>query len=287
MTTVLVPDGETASALDALPPLREVIAAHGLRAEKSLGQNFLLDRNITDKIARQVSNIKEKHIIEIGPGPGGLTRSLLRIGAKKVLAVEFDGRAVAALEELKAASPGRLEIIHADALKTDLTALAPPLRTIAANLPYNIATPLLVGWMAQIRENRGVYDEMILMFQKEVAQRICAQVGTKAYGRLSVLCQWLCETKKLFDLPPSAFTPPPKVTSSVVRFVPKALGSDQPAFEAVEKITAAAFGQRRKMIRSSLKAYEAEIEKLGIDPSKRAEDLSVEEFIALARSAQK
>lgn len=285
MKTALGPE-DTVSALDSLPPLREVIAAHGLRAEKALGQNFLLDRNITDKIARQIPEIAGKNVIEIGPGPGGLTRSLLRAGAKTLWAIEFDSRAVAALEELKAVSGGRLEIVHADALKTDLMILAPPPRAIAANLPYNIATPLLIGWLAQVRMNPAVYDVMVLMFQKEVAQRICAHPGTKAYGRLSVLCQWLCDTKKLFDLPPSAFTPPPKVTSSVVRLAPKTVEADAPPFEAVEKITAAAFGQRRKMIRSSLKGYEAAIEKLGIDPSKRAEDLSVDEFIALARLTQ-
>lgn len=280
-------DGDAAlSDLDSLPPLREVIAAHGLRAEKALGQNFLLDRNVTDKIARQISDIAGKNVVEIGPGPGGLTRSLLRAGAKKLWAVEFDSRAVAALEGLKAASGGRLEVLHADALQTDLMALVPPPRVIAANLPYNIATPLLAGWLAQIRRDPGAYGSMILMFQKEVAQRICAQPGTGAYGRLSVLCQWLCETKKLFDLPPSAFTPPPKVTSSVVRLVPKAAEADAPAFEAIERITAAAFGQRRKMIRSSLKGREAALERLGIDPSKRAENLSVSTFVALARLTQ-
>lgn len=277
---------EGTSALDALPPLREVIAAHGLRAEKSLGQNFLLDRNVTDKIARQIPDIAGKNVVEIGPGPGGLTRSLLRAGAKKLWAVEFDGRAMAALEDLKAVSGGRLEIVHADALKTDLTALVPAPRVIAANLPYNIATPLLVRWLEQLRQDPGAYDAMILMFQKEVAQRIAAPSGTKAYGRLSILCQWLCEAKKLFDLPPSAFTPPPKVTSSVVRLLPRAAQTDAPSFAALEKTTAAAFGQRRKMIRSSLKGHEAALEKLGIDPSRRAEDLSVAEFIALARLAE-
>ncbi|MCC6598846.1 MAG: 16S rRNA (adenine(1518)-N(6)/adenine(1519)-N(6))-dimethyltransferase RsmA [Alphaproteobacteria bacterium] len=281
---VLSPD-EQDLAFEALPPLREVIAAHGLWAEKALGQNFLLDQNITDKIARQIPGIGDKNVIEIGPGPGGLTRSLLRAGAKKVWVVEFDSRAIAALEDLKAVAPGRLEIVQADALQIDLRALAPEPRVVAANLPYNIATPLLIGWLRHLRENPGTYDEMVLMFQKEVAQRISATGGTKAYGRLSVICQWLCDVKKLFDLPPSAFTPPPKVVSSVVRFVPKAAQADAPAFEVVEKITASAFGQRRKMIRSSLRDHMALIEKLGINSQKRAEELSVPEFLALARGA--
>lgn len=268
---------------DALPPLREVIAAHGLRAEKALGQNFLLDANITNKIARQVENITQKNIIEIGPGPGGLTRSLLRAGAKSVTAIEFDSRAVAALKDLSMMGQRRLQIIEADALKTNLLMLVPAPRVIAANLPYNIATPLLIGWLAQLRGQADAYDEMILMFQKEVAERITAQASSKAYGRLSVMTQWLCETKKLFDLPPSAFTPPPKVTSSVVRFRPRALSDDEPSFEVVEALTAAAFGQRRKMIRSSLKAYVPQIEALGLDSSKRAENLTVREYIAIAK----
>ena len=270
-------------AFDNLPPLREVIAAHGLRAEKSLGQNFLLDRNITDKIARQIQDIEKKNIIEIGPGPGGLTRSLLRAGAKSVAAVEYDARAVGALQDLVEISEGRLRVVHADALKTDVKSLITGPRVIAANLPYNIATPLLTGWLSQIREDEASYDEMILMFQKEVAERIHAKDSTKAYGRLSILSQWICEVKKLFDLPPSAFTPPPKVTSSVVRFRPKALPSDSPALETLEAITMAAFGQRRKMIRSSLKDYAQAIERAGLNAEKRAENLTVEEFVMLAK----
>lgn len=266
-----------------LPPLREVISAHSLRAEKSLGQNFLLDQNITHKIARQIDNIQNKNVIEIGPGPGGLTRSLLLAGAKSVTAIEFDPRAVEALEDLSNRAQGRLRIIHADALETNLLEACEGPRVIAANLPYNIATPLLIGWLAQIRADKTAYDEMTLMFQKEVAQRITAAPSTKAYGRLSVIAQWLCETKKLFDLPPSAFTPPPKVTSSVVRFRPRALAADAPNFAAVETLTAAAFGQRRKMIRSSLKDYRPQIEALGLDSSVRAENLPVLDFIALAK----
>jgi len=270
--------------LKNLPPLRDVIAAHNLRAEKSLGQNFLLDQNITDKIARHAGDLSEKTVIEIGPGPGGLTRSLRKAGAKKVIAVEFDERAINALQDLKVASNGRLEIIHSDALKTNLLDLCEEPRMIVANLPYNIATPLLIGWLQQIRENANAYDEMILMFQKEVGERITAKNGGKTYGRLSVMSQWLCETKKLFDLPPSAFTPPPKIKSSVVKFTPKILEDNAPDFENVEKVTAAAFGQRRKMIRSSLKDYHDILEHCGIDGNLRAENLSPEDFIRLAQN---
>lgn len=273
--------------LEDLPPLREVIAAHELRAEKKLGQNFLLDSNITDKIVRQAAllcgGFADKTVFEIGPGPGGLTRSLLKAGAKKVIAVEFDPRAVAALKDLSVAAEGRLEIVQADALSVDLRAMAQGPRVIVANLPYNIATPLLTGWLSQIREDAGAYAGMALMFQKEVAQRICAEVSSKAYGRLSVISQWICETKKLFDLPPSAFTPPPKVVSSVVGFKPRGLGADAPKFADVEAITAAAFGQRRKMIRSSLRDYAEHLAKAGIDDSLRAENLSVQDYIKLAK----
>lgn len=269
--------------LEALPPLREVISAHDLRAEKKLGQNFLLDQNITDKIARQAGDLSGKTVIEIGPGPGGLTRSLLRAGAKKVIAVEYDPRAVVALGSLKEASEGRLEIVQADALETDITALCDGPRAIVANLPYNIATPLLTGWLAQLRADPNAYDFMALMFQKEVAQRIAAKSGEKAYGRLSVISQWLCETKLLFDLSPSAFTPPPKVKSSIVRFVPKPAEADAPEFVAVEAVTAAAFGQRRKMIRSSLAAYTEKIEALELDSELRAENLSVSDYIKLCK----
>jgi 16S rRNA (adenine1518-N6/adenine1519-N6)-dimethyltransferase len=276
---------KTVPDLDDLPPLREVIADAGLRAEKALGQNFLLDSNITDKIARQCGDLSALNVIEIGPGPGGLTRSLLRGGAKSVTAIEFDPRAVNALKALKEAASGRLKVVQADALETDLTTLVPAPRLIAANLPYNIATPLLIGWLRQIREDHGTYTAMILMFQKEVAQRITAPQGVKAYGRLSILSNWLCETKKLFDLPPSAFTPPPKVASSVVRLVPKAPEPNAPSFESIEKLTEAAFGQRRKMIRSSLKNYAAALEALAIDPSKRAEELPIEDYIRIAKQA--
>lgn len=279
-----------ASDLSALPPLRDVIREHGLRAEKALGQNFLLDLNLTRKIARTVKSLQGATVFEIGPGPGGLTRALLEGGAKKVMAIEYDPRAIEALQGLKDASGGRLEIIHADALKTDLPRLAgdlgfAPPYVVAANLPYNIATPLLTGWMEQMHGNPGLYSEMVLMFQKEVAQRIVAAPSTKAYGRLSVLSQWICETKLAFDVPASAFTPPPKVTSSIVRLVPR----ERPAadFSVMEKITAAAFGQRRKMIRGSLKNYMAFVESCGLRPEARAEELSVADFAALAMAVTK
>lgn len=269
---------------DNLPPLRDVIAAHNLRAEKKLGQNFLLDGNLTDKIARQAGDLSDKTVFEIGPGPGGLTRSLLKAGAKKVIAIELDLRAITALQDLQGFAGDRLEIISADALKTDLTARAPhDKRVIVANLPYNVATPLLIGWLRQIRQDISVYDNMVLMFQKEVGDRIRAQPNTKEYGRLSVLCQWLCDIRKCLDLPPSAFTPPPKVKSSVIRFQPKTLMENAPAFEKIEKLTAAAFGQRRKMLRSSLKNYSDKMEQAGIDPQKRAENLTIDEFITLAQ----
>ncbi len=268
--------------LDHLPPLREVIAAYELRAQKSLGQNFLLDLNLTDKIARHAGDLSQVNVIEIGPGPGGLTRSLLRASAKNVFAIEYDPRAVRALEGLREAADGRLEIIQGDALEIDLTAIVPPPRMIVANLPYNIATPLLIGWLAQIRNDSAAFQSMTLMFQKEVAQRLTAPPGGKTYGRLSVMAGWLCEVKSLFDLPPAAFTPPPKVTSSVVRFTPKALPENAPSFEAVEKVTAAAFGQRRKMIRTSLGVYLPQIKALGIDETLRAENLTIAQFIEIS-----
>ncbi len=271
---------------DTLPPLREVIAEHNLRAQKSLGQNFLLDLNMTDKIVRHASDISGDlsgvTVFEIGPGPGGLTRSLLKAGAEKVIAVEYDERAVQALQGLQEAAGKRLEIIHGDALEIDLMGLAPGPRMIVANLPYNIATPLLINWLRKIRSDPTSYQSMSLMFQKEVAQRLAAAPGNKTYGRLSVIAGWLCDINMAFDLPASAFTPPPKVTSSVVQFIPKTLPDDAPSFEAVEKITAAAFGQRRKMIRSSLKDYKAGFEALGIDETIRAEELSIEQYIQLA-----
>lgn len=263
-----------------LPPLREVIREHGLRAEKKLGQNFLLDLNLTRKIAKSARSIKSSTVFEIGPGPGGLTRAILLEGAKKLIAVEYDERAILALQSLKDAAGGRLDIVHGDALGLHLPSLAKdgPF-VIIANLPYNIATPLLTGWLEEIHTHPTRYNELILMFQKEVAQRIVAAPSTKAYGRLSILSQWLCETKLLFDVPASAFTPPPKVTSSIVRLVPRAKVAGD--FKAMEKITAAAFGQRRKMIRGSLKDYAQYFDQCGLDPQARAEDLSVEDYTCL------
>ena len=279
-----------ASDIAALPPLRDVIREHGLRAEKSLGQNFLLDLNLTGKIARTAKSLQGATVFEIGPGPGGLTRALLEGGAAKLIAIEYDPRAIEALQSLKAAAAGRLEIIQADALHRDLPTLAaehglkPPF-VIVANLPYNIATPLLTGWLEQIYADPALYTELVLMFQKEVAQRIVGKPSSKAYGRLSILTQWLCEAKLAFDVPASAFTPPPKVTSSIVRLVPKKkVDAD---FSVMEKLTAAAFGQRRKMIRGSLKNYIPYIEACGLRPEARAEELSVEDFAALAKAVTK
>lgn len=273
-------------ALAALPPLRDVIRDHNLRAEKKLGQNFLLDLNITDKIARAADSaggLKDVSVFEIGPGPGGLTRSLLGTDLKKLTAIEFDDRAVAALQDVVKAAAGRLEVIKGDALHADLTQMAEGERAIVANLPYNISTVLLLKWLRDIRENPKSYKFMALMFQKEVADRLAAKAHTKDYGRLSVMTQWLCDTHKAFDLPPEAFSPPPKVTSSIVIFRPKILQGKQPSFEVMERILATGFNQRRKMIRSSMKRYLEKIEQVGIDPALRAENLSVEDYLNIAR----
>jgi len=274
------------SFLDDLPPLRDVIEQHDLKAAKALGQNFLLDQNITDKIAKQAGDLSNTTVFEIGPGPGGLTRSLLRHDAKKVIAIEFDERAVKALQGLKDSTDGRLAIIHGDALEHDLTKITEGPRAIVANLPYNVATPLLVGWLKQIRKDQNAFESMTLMFQKEVAQRITAPQGDKHYGRLGILSQWLCDAHILFDLPPSVFSPPPKVTSSVVSFHPKAIDHDTPSFGAIEKVTSAGFGKRRKMIRQSMKAYEQHFVGLDIEETARAENLTVQNFIDLAKADQ-
>lgn len=280
------------SEIDSLPPLRDIIRDHDLRAEKSLGQNFLLDLNLTTKIARAAGDLKGKTVFEIGPGPGGLTRAILNADAANVIAIEYDPRAIAALESLKNAAAGRLNIVQEDALHADLPKLASdigatPPYAIIANLPYNIATPLLTGWLEQIYNDQNLYGQMVLMFQKEVAQRIVAKPSTKTYGRLSILSQWLCDTKLMFDVPAQAFTPPPKVTSSIVRLIPKQNSADGVDFGTMEKLTAAAFGQRRKMIRGSMKDYLPYIEECGIDPQARAEDLSVNDYVALAKLATK
>lgn len=265
-----------------LPPLREVIRAHNLRAEKSLGQNFLLDQNLTDKIIRLSGSFDGVTAIEIGPGPGGLTRSLLASPAAKVIAVEFDLRSVAAISDLHTVYGDRLAVVHGDALKTDITTLTPKPRAIVSNLPYNISTVLLVKWLEQIRADHSTVNFMTLMFQKEVADRLLASPHSKTYGRLTVMAQWLCTLKKLFELPPSAFTPPPKIKSTVLQFTPKILPANAPSFATMEMILAAAFNQRRKMIRSSLSNYAAAVEAANIDPTLRAEDVPVEDFVRLA-----
>jgi 16S rRNA (adenine1518-N6/adenine1519-N6)-dimethyltransferase len=272
-------------SLDGLPPLRDVIERHGLQAKKSLGQNFLLDLNLTGKIARTAGDLSQSTVIEVGPGPGGLTRALLMNGAKRVVAVERDERCLAALAEISDHYPDRLETIAGDALKTDLAALAGsgPVR-IVANLPYNIGTELLVRWLT-VAEWPPFYASMTLMFQREVAERIVAKPGSDAYGRLGVLAGWRTQARIAFDVPPQAFTPPPKVTSSVVHLVPR----ENPLPADVKKlgrITEAAFGQRRKMLRQSLKSLGGErlLEALGIDGTRRAETLNIEEFVRLANA---
>ena len=278
------PRKNISQAISLMPPLRDVIAQHDLRATKKLGQNFLLDLNLTDKIARTAGNLSGINVFEVGPGPGGLTRSILQNNPNHLTAIEFDKRAIAALQDLKNVTGDDIfTLIHGDALVQDLTKLSDTPRAIIANLPYNIATPLLIGWLSQIRKDQNAYQSMTLMFQREVAQRITAQVGDKSYGRLSVLCQWLCDVKLCFDVPASAFTPPPKITSSIVHFKPRILNNDDPDFKNIEKITAAAFGQRRKMIRTSLKEYKEYFKTVSLDETLRAENISPKKFIELAK----
>ena len=273
------------SALDDLPPLRETIRRHGLSARKSLGQNFLLDLNLTGRIARAAGPFAGVTVVEVGPGPGGLTRALLAQGAPRVIAIERDERAVAALEEIAARYPGRLAIVAGDALTFDVTAMLDGPARVVANLPYNIATALLVGWLTT-EPWPPWYDRLTLMFQREVAERIVAKPGSKTYGRLSVLTGWRAEAKILFDIAPSAFVPPPKVTSSLVQLVPRATPLACETRD-LERVTAAAFGQRRKMLRQSLRSLGRDpvplLEKAGLDPTARAEDIPVEGFVALAR----
>ncbi|MGX7742913.1 16S rRNA (adenine(1518)-N(6)/adenine(1519)-N(6))-dimethyltransferase RsmA [Rhodopseudomonas parapalustris] len=273
------------SAIDDLPPLREVIRRHDLAARRSLGQNFLLDLNLTARIARAAGPLDGVTVVEIGPGPGGLTRALLATGAKRVIAIERDERALGALEEIAAHYPGRLEIVSGDAMEFDPRPLLNGERArIVANLPYNIATPLLIGWLCT-EPWPPWYEMMVLMFQREVAQRIVAHQDDEAYGRLAVLANWRAETQMLFDISPSAFVPPPKVTSSVVRLVPRA--HPEPCDRAaLEQVSAAAFGQRRKMLRQSLKSLGVDPAQLtaaaGIDPARRAETVPVSGFVAMA-----
>lgn len=265
-----------------LPSLRETIARHGLDARKSLGQHFLLDPALCGRIAALAGDLAGRSVIEVGPGPGGLTRALLATAAAEVVALELDRRAVAALAELTAAHPGRLRVIEGDALKADPAALVSAPRRIVANLPYNVASPLLVRWL----RGAAALEGMTLMFQQEVAERICAAPDTEAYGRLSVLAQWRCRCEMLLRLPPGAFSPPPKVFSAVVGFTPHAEDPGAALFAAMERTTAAAFGQRRKMLRGALKPLgeaEALLAAAGIDGARRAETLAVAEFDRLAR----
>jgi 16S rRNA (adenine1518-N6/adenine1519-N6)-dimethyltransferase len=261
---------------NGLLPLRDVIARHGLAARHSLGQHFLLDGNLTDRIVREAGDLSGRHVIEIGPGPGGLTRSLLGSAAASVSAIELDRRAIDAVTELAAVAGGRLQVIEGDALRVDCRDLVPAPRQVIANLPYNIASVLLVGWL----RDAAAFERLTLMFQQEVAERICAEADTPAYGRLSVLTQWTCAARLVMRLPPAAFTPPPKVWSAVVSLTPHAVQPDPATFARMEALTAAAFGQRRKMLRGSLRALggEALLHRAGIAAERRAETLSVAEF---------
>lgn len=278
--------------LGDLPPLREVVAKYGLSAKKSLGQNFLFDLNLTRRIARAADPASAAAIIEIGPGPGGLTRALLAEGARKVIAIERDPRCLGALAEIVGHYPGRLDVVEGDALDVDFAQIigaARPAR-ICANLPYNIATLLLAGWM-ETEPWPPWFDRLILMFQREVAERIVASpLQRAAYGRLAVLCNWRCETRILFEVSPAAFTPPPKVTSAVVELKPRAAPLPCPA-QILSQVTQAAFGQRRKMLRQSLKQLtkgdaSSLLAQAGIDPTARAEEIDVMGFVALARALQ-
>ena len=272
----MIAEPDPARTVAELPPLREVIARHGLAARRSLGQHFLLDGNLTDRIAREAGDLTGRHVIEIGPGPGGLTRSLLASNAASITAVELDARAIGAVTELAEIAGGRLRVIAGDALSLDLASLVPPPRQVVANLPYNIASPLLVGLL----RHAAVFERLTLMFQQEVAERICAQADTPAYGRLSVLAQWTCDARIVMRLPPTAFTPAPKVSSAVVSLTPHAQQPDPTVFVRMEALTAAAFGQRRKMLRGSLRGLGGEtlLARAGIAPERRAETLSVAEF---------
>ena len=271
--------------LTTLPALREVIAAHGLSARRTLGQNFLLDLNITRRIARAAGPLDSATVLEIGPGPGGLTRALLEEGAAKIIVVERDERCLPALEQIATASNGRLHIVSGDALSLDIEALASQhgLLRVVANLPYNISTPLLISWLKRLT----LFDRFILMFQAEVADRLAAQPGTKAYGRLSIAAQWRCEVRPLFTLLPRAFMPAPKVSSTVVELTPRQHPLAEADPDILEEVVAAAFEQRRKMLRAALKRIfadpETTLKAVGIDPQARAETVGIEKFCALAR----
>ena len=265
-----------------LPPLREVIRRHGLNARKSLGQHFILDPNLTNRITRTAGALEGYNVIEIGPGPGGLTRALLDSAAKSVIVVEKDPRCLTILKDLQRLSGRRLQIINSDALELDLPSITPMPRKIVANLPYNIATALLLKCLREFR----AYDRLTLMFQLDVAERLIAKPSTKAYGRLSVVAQWLCEVKSEFNISKNAFTPPPKVTSTISTLIPRSSLISPINFESMELVTAAAFGQRRKMLRSSLKSLQLDLNRIGIDPTARAEELSIRDFCNLAQALE-
>lgn len=265
----------------SLPTIKESIQAYGLAAKKALGQHFLLDPTICERIAALGGNLKTRHVIEVGPGPGGLTRALLASEAESIHAIEIDCRAWALLEEISAYYPNKLTIIGKDALKLDATTLCPAPRQIIANLPYNVATPLLIQWLRQ----GHAWERLVLMFQKEVAERICAAPNSEAYGRLAVLSQFCADCSIAMILPPGAFSPPPKVHSAIVLIIPKENQPSPALFKAMEQVTAAAFGQRRKMLRTSLKSLGGEklLQKANIDPTRRAETLTIEEFSSIAQ----
>ncbi len=283
----------------ALPPLREVIARHKLSARRSYGQHFLLDLNLTGRMVRALADfmpgpaadLAQGTVIEVGPGPGGLTRALLAAGTRRLIAIEKDRRCLGALAELAAAYPDRLEILEADALKVAAEDLGTAPRRIVANLPYNVATPLLLRWLKALAAEPGTFAGLVLMFQKEVAERLTAVPATKAYGRLSIVTQWLCEARPLFEVPARAFTPPPKVVSTVVGLKPRAEPLAPAKMAALERVTGAAFGQRRKMLRQSLRTLGVDTNALlaaaGVTETARAENLTVEEFCALARELEK
>jgi 16S rRNA (adenine1518-N6/adenine1519-N6)-dimethyltransferase len=282
-----------AASPDGLPALRDVIAAHGLSADKRLGQNFILDLTLTRRIARAAGALTGRTVVEIGPGPGGLTRALFLEGAKRVVVIERDERCRPILEEIGAAYPGRLDIHFADATTFDWPGLARDFDTpavIAANLPYNVATKLLIDWL-ETEPWPPWFDRMALMFQKEVADRIVADANTSAYGRLAVISQWRCITQIDLTLPPGAFVPPPKISSAVVTFEARRMPSPPCDVTMLGRVTAAAFGQRRKMLRQSLKALRPDAEALlaaaGIEGTRRGETLTIREFADLARIAAK
>ena len=277
--------------LSALPSLQSTIAAFGLQARKSLGQHFLLDTAVTDHIVRYAGDLSACNVVEIGPGPGGLTRSLLKADPKSLLVIEMDDRAIGIMEHIKTIAGERMSIVHGDALAVDLIATVAAPRKIVANLPYNSGTMMLIHWLEAIQAHgQGAFASMTLMFQKEVAQRITASPGSKDFGRLSVLAQWLCECRYDFELPPEAFTPPPKVTSAVVTLTPRPAPLVDVSINALELVVAKAFGQRRKMLRSALKGLNVPADKLleiaGIDGTLRAEQLDVATLCRLAKAYQ-